>query len=62
MSHVTRVDRTLAVACALIALASSARAQTATQQVRMEIRPISQLGVRGTTTFTIPAKHFEAAT
>ena len=45
---------------ALVALASMgpvmAHAQTATQSIRMEIRPISQLAVRGTTTFVIPAR------
>lgn len=45
-----------------MALAASAHAQTATQVIRMEIRPISQLAVRGTTTFTIPARQFKAAT
>lgn len=33
-----------------------AHAQTATQSIRMEIRPISQLAVLGTTTFVIPAR------
>lgn len=60
----TRFGRlgTLAVACALLPLASTAAAQTATQVIRMEIRPISQIAVRGTTTFTIPARQVKAAT
>ena len=45
-----------------MALATSARAQTATQVIRMEIRPVNQLAVRGTTTFTIPARQLQAAT
>jgi hypothetical protein len=51
---------------ALVALASTgpvaARAQSATQSIRMEIRPISQLAVRGTTSFTIPARNVGPAT
>jgi hypothetical protein len=34
---------------------SAARAQSATQLIRMEIRPISRLAVIGTTTIAIPA-------
>lgn len=52
----------LAIACALMALATSARAQTAAQVIRMEIRPISQLAVRGSTTFTIPARLLHTGT
>lgn len=59
-----RFDRAgaLAVTCALMALAATARAQTATQVIRMEIRPINQLAVRGTTTFTIPSSQTRVAT
>jgi hypothetical protein len=40
---------------ALTGLASPAMAQSATQAVRLEIRPISRLAVDGATTFTLPA-------
>jgi hypothetical protein len=40
----------------VLAPAATARAQSATQSVRMEIRPINQLAVRGTTAFIIPAR------
>lgn len=38
-----------------VGYASPAVAQSATQAVRLEIRPISRLAVLGTTTFSIPA-------
>jgi hypothetical protein len=41
----------------LLALATpDGRAQTATQQVRIEIKPINKLAVAGTTNFVIPAR------
>ena len=45
-------------AAALMAavVASPAAAQTSSQLVRVEIRPINRIAVAGTTTFTIPAK------
>ena len=46
----------MALVGVVLALPESARAQTATQSLRMEIRPINQLAVRGATTFTIPAR------
>lgn len=39
-----------------LAAAAPAGAQSATQLIRMEIRPINRIAVRGTTTFTIPAR------
>lgn len=39
-----------------VLLASPVRAQSATQVIHMDIRPISRIAVAGTTTFTIPAR------
>ena len=48
--------RSLLRFAALVAgLTSPAAAQSATQAIRVEIRPISRLAVTGTTTFTVPA-------
>jgi hypothetical protein len=45
----------------VLAAAAPAGAQSATQLIRMEIRPISRIAVRGTTTFTIPARSANSA-
>src|SRR3954471_2255230 len=47
----------IALSLAVIAsLPTSGRAQAATQQIGIEIRPINQLAVVGTTNFVIPAR------
>ena len=52
----TSFAKGLGAAVVLVAvLASPAAGQSATQLVRMEIRPISQIAVVGTTSFTIAA-------
>lgn len=44
-----------AVAVCAIGVAAPASGQTATQLIRLEIRPINQIAVQGTTVFQIPA-------
>lgn len=59
---VPNVRSFFAIAAVLLAAAPAvARAQTATQLVRIEIRPVNQIALQGTTSFTIPARVRTAA-
>lgn len=54
--------RRAAVLAAMLCVAARGEAQTASQQVRIDVRPINQLAVIGATTFTVPARAAGGAT